>query len=452
VSLVISRFNRISAYLFAGTVIVQPAIAWADDPKPKPAEAPQPVDADYERHMGIGIRLFEDRNYDAALTEFERAYERRKVASPLINIALCHKGRFEYPRAIAVLERALRDHRNTIESPEKIERALKELRELLAFVTVRIAPKGAGATLILDGVEIPQAAASGRIAVSPGGHELTVRRPDFEDASTSFRVGSGDERTIDIALKSNVGSLSVAPANEDDELLVTIDGIAQPRGPYRGRLAAGTHLVVIERNRDRFTVNVPIVATQELRLAFEKSGFLRVPGAPPRGPDVIETPPVRGPYASIGGKGGFFAGNRFVPYFGFELWGGYRFTNSFGLELVLQQALPLQVAATQNFDSLTLVGPGIRLMTDTPNVRFVQGIGVGFAAAHFGPQNSNPDSVSDSDVVGGFDYGVYFSLKPELDVEVSQFIFGFATPISLAIANAAFFELGLELHFGYGFW
>src|SRR5438477_7435815 len=61
----------------------------------------------YKQHMENGVKVYEDKNYEAALVEFEAAYGIKKKPGPLLNIALCHKKLFNYPKAIRALETAL---------------------------------------------------------------------------------------------------------------------------------------------------------------------------------------------------------------------------------------------------------------------------------------------------------------------------------------------------------
>lgn len=413
------------------------AVALAETPVAAPET--QVSASEYDRHMEIGIRLFEDRNYDAAMTEFERAYAAKKVASPLINIALCHKGRFEYPKAVEVLEKVLQLHRDTIDKPEKIEQAVSEIRELLATMTVKVSPTDPSTTLVLDGVELPPGSHERPVAISPGGHTLVVRRDGFSEARTTFRVGSGDRRTIDVALTPSAGKLLIRAEDEEDEFTVSVDGIRRGRSPFVGTFPSGSHLVVIERGETRFTLNVPIVAARETKLEIDGDDFLRMADAPPRGPDKIERPPVRGIYLTAGGNGGLLVGDGAAAALGFDITGGYRVSTVAAFELRVRQmfAIPSEEFTVSNILALTQVGLGARLMTTTMPVRFVQGFGLGF-------MNDASEEISRQ--------GVFALLEPGMDIDVSNFIFGFSTPVSLSISSRAWLELSGRVHFGYGFW
>src|SRR4051794_26654217 len=79
-----------------------------------PAAAMAQGDA-YKQHMDNGVKLFHDQNYSAAITEFRAAYEARPNPNPLVNIALCEKAVFHYPKAIAALEAVLAKHGDAME-------------------------------------------------------------------------------------------------------------------------------------------------------------------------------------------------------------------------------------------------------------------------------------------------------------------------------------------------
>ncbi|KYF77636.1 hypothetical protein BE11_48100 [Sorangium cellulosum] len=147
----------------------------------------------YRQHMENGIKLFQDRNYPAAIVEFEAAYKEKPKASPLFNIALAEKALFNYPRAIAALERALAQHRDTMdESDEKTARsAIEEMRALLAQVTIELSPQSA--TLIIDGQEHPPSSSGTRVVeLGPGVHRIGARADGHVSAEQSVTVVSGE--------------------------------------------------------------------------------------------------------------------------------------------------------------------------------------------------------------------------------------------------------------------
>src|ERR1044072_2699300 len=101
-----SRFEVI--ILGAAIIAAWPSFARAEPPAE--AATADPATEAYKQHMSNGVKLFQDKNYAAAITEFQAAYDAKPKASPLINIALCHKGMYQYPKAVASLRAALEKH------------------------------------------------------------------------------------------------------------------------------------------------------------------------------------------------------------------------------------------------------------------------------------------------------------------------------------------------------
>ncbi|WP_437277591.1 hypothetical protein WME90_41115 [Sorangium sp. So ce375] len=156
----------------------------------------------YRQHMENGIKLFQDRNYRAAVVEFEAAYNEKPKASPLFNIALAEKALFNYPRAIAALERALAQHRDTMdESDERTARsAIEEMRALLARLTIELSPPTA--TLLIDGEEQPPSSSATRVVeLGPGVHRIGARAEGHASADQSVTVVSGErDKRVNLSL------------------------------------------------------------------------------------------------------------------------------------------------------------------------------------------------------------------------------------------------------------
>lgn len=130
--------------------------------------------------MSNGVKLFQDKNLTAAIAEFQAAYTAKPKASPLINIALCHKGMFNHPKAIAALETALARHGDAMNPEDKkaAEDAIAEMSALLAHVTVSVSPRHA--TLSIDGEDQPPWIAEKPIPLGPGPHKISARGRPWE--------------------------------------------------------------------------------------------------------------------------------------------------------------------------------------------------------------------------------------------------------------------------------
>ena len=168
------------------SVVLAPAAAFAE------------VEA-YKQHMDNGVKLFADHNYPAAIAEFQAAYQLKPKASPLINVALCYKAQFKYPKAIETLEEALSKHADTLDEADKkaAEDAIAEMKALLAHVKVTVTPPEAAITV--DG-ETQAPDAEKKIALSPGTHKIGAKLEGYTVTDQDLSVVSGDQKEIAIAM------------------------------------------------------------------------------------------------------------------------------------------------------------------------------------------------------------------------------------------------------------
>jgi hypothetical protein len=185
-------------------VIATPAAAWAQG------------DA-YKQHMDNGVKLFHDQNYPAAITEFRAAYEARPSPNPLVNIALCEKAVFHYPRAIAALEAAIAKHGDAMDPGDKkaAEEAITEMRGLLGTVTVTVAPQHA--TVVVDGEELPPGAAHKPIPLGPGAHKIEARAEGFAAGEQSVTVTSGKAAQVTFTLVADKAPVPPPPVTKKDD-------------------------------------------------------------------------------------------------------------------------------------------------------------------------------------------------------------------------------------------
>ncbi|UQA61562.1 hypothetical protein [Polyangium aurulentum] len=361
--------------------------ARAED-KPAPA-AEAPLSDTYKRHMSNGVKLFNDHNYAAAVVEFEAAYAERPRASPLLNIALCYKSLFNYPKAIAALELALSKHGDTLDAPDRqaAEQAVAEMKTLIGYVVVSLDPPGA--TLLVDGEPQPPEALDKPLPLGPGRHRIGARAEGYASAEQIVTVTSADKsKPVRIALVAEKGWVVVK--TDDPEMIIAIDKQPMGQGEWTGLLAPGTHIVQMYRpDGPEHTEQVLVVAGKAIEVRPNKGGVpielprtgLPPPPPPPPSAKPLPEPPTRGAYAQA--TGGFFwmlneenaggtAGARI----------GYRLSTRVGLELMFDYANIKVESAVPTVKvplSSARFGGGFRLMSAGRRVRFVATIGGGFA-------------------------------------------------------------------------
>jgi hypothetical protein len=195
----------------------------------------------YKLHMENGVKLYNDRNYPAAVAEFTAAYDARPRANPLLNIALCEKALFHYPKAIAALSTALGKHGDTMDPADKkaSEDAIKEMRALLGTVTVKLSPPQA--TLVVDGEELPAGAAKDRLDLGPGAHRIEARADGFAGGDQSVTVASGQTHEVSFELVPDKGWVTLQAT--DPRMTISVDQRVVGAGSWAGMLTPGAHLV-----------------------------------------------------------------------------------------------------------------------------------------------------------------------------------------------------------------
>jgi hypothetical protein len=474
----------------AAASLAAPALALA--PTPAAAQADP-----YRQHMDNGVKLFQDQNYEAALVEFDAAYNVNPRASPLLNIALCHKALFRYPKAIAALERALERHRDTMDQADiaSAQRAIEEMRALLARITVEVTPPHA--TLLVDGEEQPPAAGgSWVIDLGPGLHRIGARAEGHAIAEESVTLVSGErDRLLALTLTPDKGYVTVDAG--DPRTAVAIDQQFMAYGRWEGFLPPGTHLVQIYRPGNViYGAHILVVAgkMQAVRpghggvpvtggAAATPARYLPPPPPPPPRPPQ-RTPPRRGLFVLGAGSLLWPLGRpRGFPEIQANSGGagairvGYRVNDAASFDLMLQY-MNVGVSAAESaggsddakytFEARRM-GLNLRLMTPGQVLRFTGSVGGGLSydSVRFSDEGmalcpARPDDCFDADGVNPF---LFVDAGVELDF--SGALVGFALEGYFQSARGidhpsdddldlyeprALIHLGGSLRAGYAFW
>jgi hypothetical protein len=193
----------------------------------------------YKQHMENGVKLYADKNFSAAIAEFQAAYDLKPNPSPLVNIALCDKELFQYPQAIAALGKAVATYGDAMGADDKkaAEDAIREMRALLGRVRIQVAPSNAKVTV--DGDEVASVAEP--VLVGPGKHQVTARADGYAGAEQSVMVASGREQVVSFTLVAEKGAVTVeAP---DPRMTISVDDEPRGQGRWSGMLSPGQHIV-----------------------------------------------------------------------------------------------------------------------------------------------------------------------------------------------------------------
>jgi hypothetical protein len=358
----------------------------------------------YKQHMENGVKLYQDKNYDASIVEFRAAYKAKPKASPLVNISLAYKALFQYPKAIDALEAALAKHADTMDPGDKkaAQDAIAEMRGLLAYVTVDVSPPHV--TLSIDGEDQPAGTAGRPIPLGPGTHRIGAHAEGFTTADQSITVASGEkDRKLTLRLSANKGWVIIHAG--DPKMAIAVDQKPRAYGDWAGFLEPGQHVVQFYRlggSAYSMQVVVDVGKVLEVRpgvggvtVSAPPPAVLPPPTAPPTIPDAPAkpekpVPPVRGPFvlatASLlgpirhpeqfpagqgetGAAGGIRVGYRVNAPASFDVMFEY---GSVTVESELAESTSYTLSSAR-------FGPNLRIMSPGKSARLVGNLGGGAA-------------------------------------------------------------------------
>ncbi len=236
-----------------------PAVALAQAPAgAKPAVAKGKVKAtkrkglkdslsgDARAAFDRAVTLFEAKNFEGALVEFDRAYQESKDARLLFNMAIAERELKRYSRAVAKLNQELKEGADTLSDDEKktAEEVLAGLKEFTAPLTVVV--NEPDATISIDGTDAGKSPLAGPLTTDVGERTVTAKKAGFLDATQKVNVSGGVAAKVDLKLEPSVknGKLSVKALGAPTSVVV-VDGVEVGPSPWQGDVTAGKHTIEV---------------------------------------------------------------------------------------------------------------------------------------------------------------------------------------------------------------
>lgn len=147
-----------------------------------------------------GLQLFEEKNFEAARVELERAYQLAPTWKLLYNIGICYSQRGDYVEALKDLERYLREGEGQIseERKEEVTRELANLRPRVARVSVKTNVQDA--ELSVDDQPVGKVTGS-PVVVNPGKRKFTVSKSGYFAGVQVIEPAGSDNVDVTIDLK-----------------------------------------------------------------------------------------------------------------------------------------------------------------------------------------------------------------------------------------------------------
>jgi hypothetical protein len=174
--------------------------------------APDPR-AEASAHFQRGTDLFNEGRYDAALAEFQRAYDIAPALPVLYNLARVHAELGHPVESAHAYERYLSEGGSTIAAARRAEvtAALAQQRDRVG--RLRIETNVDGAFVSVDGRDVTTTPLTAPIELGSGTHVIGVHAPGYEAVSREVSIAGTVESAIAIELRREVeqrGTLRIA--------------------------------------------------------------------------------------------------------------------------------------------------------------------------------------------------------------------------------------------------
>lgn len=250
-------------FLFTTCLVVAvPALAFAQNGH---AEA---------RHaFELGVQLFDEHNYDAALAELNHAYELEPNYAVLYNLGLVHAALNHSVEAVDALERYLHEGAEHIDRAHR-DRVSQELaRQRDRIGTIAVVVNVAGAIIALDGHDVARAPVTEPIRAPVGSHSITARAPGYETVEVTMALAGGETFTASFNLRADESHGMLRIVSPLSGVAVTLDGAAIGTTPIDEAIpvAPGTHQVAATR-----AGYLDYAADVDVRLGGEREVRLRL--------------------------------------------------------------------------------------------------------------------------------------------------------------------------------
>ncbi len=170
------------------------------EPEPEPEEDPPEVRQAQER-IDRGVSLLSESDYDAALAEFEAAYDLvgdHPIRFQLLyNIGQAHELRFRYDLAIAYYQRFLDEGGRETSLRADVEAKLRTLEGLLATLAIS---SNVPAEVWVDDRHVGDA--PGEVLITGGLHIVELRAEGHTDARAEVQIAPREERALSFELEA----------------------------------------------------------------------------------------------------------------------------------------------------------------------------------------------------------------------------------------------------------
>jgi hypothetical protein len=197
-------------------------------------------------HYNRGIVLYDQGDYEAAITEFVQAYCDKPHASMFYSVGQAHERLIHYEKAVAYFERFIMASAENVPDRKKAEIRVGTLRALPARILVATAPANAEVTLLGDSGVRARVRADGKTAleVLKGSYEMRIELPGYEPIKRHIVAEIGQPYSYYFQLEPKKGTVRVVATPPEARIFLgdRLVGI----GSYVETVPVGDYRVVVE--------------------------------------------------------------------------------------------------------------------------------------------------------------------------------------------------------------
>lgn len=201
---------------FASVLSISLALSAASVPFMEQAALAAPSDdavakAEAKTRYDKGVKLYGEGAYEAALVEFQRAYDLNPSYKILYNIALIHQQLNDFVDALRNYQRYLEGGKGDIASARRteVEKSIAQVKQNIATVTISVDLVGADITV--DDVSVGKSPLDEAILVNAGRRRIAASR-DKASATKVVVVAGGDTIAVDLRMAVASTSTEATPA------------------------------------------------------------------------------------------------------------------------------------------------------------------------------------------------------------------------------------------------
>ena len=194
-----------------------------------------------------GVALSEERNYNAAMVEFQRAFELTRNPAVLFNISATHELTGHYVEALdAMLDYERLAPRDTVaQRRAEIDATLGRLRGRIGTLVVRF--EAEGLDVRVDGLQRAVTEARAGLRLSAGRHRITLAAPHFTPREEELDLAGGSTVVLSEPLTPERAFMAVECNVAGAEVMVDGRPVATTPTTSPLPLPEGTHHVMIRR-------------------------------------------------------------------------------------------------------------------------------------------------------------------------------------------------------------